>query len=142
MFLYGTLLDPVVFARFAGRAPLRRALPARLAGYRRVALRGTPYPTLLAGAGEVAGLLLPRLGAAALVRLAAYEGPEYALRPVRVATARGPRRARAWVARGWRADPARPWAAIRMLPRANVSGDLCAAGVQAAPGRRAAMAGE
>uniref|UniRef100_UPI0022EB5E15 gamma-glutamylcyclotransferase family protein n=1 Tax=Falsiroseomonas oryzae TaxID=2766473 RepID=UPI0022EB5E15 len=61
VFLYGTLLDPRVFARFAGRAPLRCALAAVLPGHRRVTLRGTPYPTLLRGAGEVHGLLLPRL---------------------------------------------------------------------------------
>lgn len=109
VFVYGTLLDPRVFARFAGRAPWRRAVPARLPGHRRVHLRGTPYPTLRRDpAVEVAGLLLPRLAPDALVRLAAYEGPCYRLRPVTVRTARGPRRARAWLAPDWRADP-RPW---------------------------------
>ena len=107
VFVYGTLLDPRIFARFAGRAPLRRALPARLAGWRRVGLRvglrGTPYPTLARGAGEVAGLLLPRLAHSAFARLSAYEGACYALVPVRVATPRGPRCARAWVAPSWRA---------------------------------------
>lgn len=103
VFVYGTLLDPRIFARFVGRAPLRRALPARLAGWRRVGLRGTPYPTLARGAGEVAGLLLPRLAPSAFARLSAYEGACYALVPVRVATPRGPRRARAWVAASWRA---------------------------------------
>ena len=103
VFVYGTLLDPRIFARFAGRAALRRARPARLAGWCRVVLRGTPYPTLTRGAGEVAGLLLPRLGAPDFARLQAYEGPSYALVPVRVATSRGPRRARAWVAARWRA---------------------------------------
>jgi gamma-glutamylcyclotransferase (GGCT)/AIG2-like uncharacterized protein YtfP len=107
VFVYGTLLDPAVFARLAGHGPLRRAMPARLAGWRRVALRGTPYPTLAVGqetAGlEVQGLLLPRLAASAFARLASYEGPSYALVPVRVATPRGPRRARAWVAPRWRA---------------------------------------
>lgn len=112
VFVYGTLLDPAIFARFAGRAPLRRALPARLAGWRRVMLRGTPYPTLVPGGenpgGAVAGLLLPRLAPASFARLAAYEGASYALVPVRVATARGPRRARAWVAARWRAG-SRAW---------------------------------
>jgi gamma-glutamylcyclotransferase (GGCT)/AIG2-like uncharacterized protein YtfP len=109
IFVYGTLLDPRVFARFAGRAPLHRALPARLPGFRRVALRGTPYPTLLRGAGEVAGLLLPRLAPAAMARLSAYEGASYALVPLCVATPRGPRRVRAWMAARWRADAARAW---------------------------------
>lgn len=109
LFLYGTLLDPRRFARFAGRAPLRRAMAAHLTGYRRVRLRGTPYPTLRRGAGEVAGLLLPRLAPAALARLAAYEGGSYRLVPVRVTTRRGPRRGRAWVASPWRADSTAPW---------------------------------
>jgi hypothetical protein len=109
VFIYGTLLAPRVFARFAGSAPLRRALPARLAGWRRVTLRGTPYPTLLRTPGEVAGLLLPRLAPAAFARLAAYEGASYALAPVLVATPRGRRRARAWVAPRWRAAP-QDWA--------------------------------
>ncbi|WP_372619439.1 gamma-glutamylcyclotransferase family protein [Falsiroseomonas sp.] len=110
IFLYGTLLDPRLFARFAGRAPLRRAMPARLPGFRRVRLRGTPYPTLMRGKGEVQGLLLPRLPPEALSRLAAYEGASYALLPVRVATPRGPRRARAWVAPRWRAECLASWA--------------------------------
>jgi gamma-glutamylcyclotransferase (GGCT)/AIG2-like uncharacterized protein YtfP len=124
LFVYGTLLDPRVFARFAGRAPLRKALPARLAGFRRVLLRGTPYPTLLRGAGEVAGLLLPRLAPAALARLSAYEGPSYALVPLRVATPRGPRMTRAWMAARWRADVARAWppAHAATPSRGNVSG--------------------
>lgn len=106
VFVYGTLLDARIFARFAGRRPLRRALPARLTGWRRVGLRGTAYPTLARGPGEVAGLLLPRLAPAAFARLSAYEGACYGLVPVRVATPRGPRRARAWVAPRWRAASA------------------------------------
>ncbi len=108
IFIYGTLLDPRVFAGLAGRAPLRRALPARLTGWLRVVLRGTPYPTLARDPGEVAGLLLPRLPPAAFARLSAYEGACYALVPVRVTTPRGPRRARAWMAAPWRATR-RPW---------------------------------
>jgi hypothetical protein len=112
LFVYGTLLDPAVLRRVTGQRGLARRLrPARLAGWRRVTLRGTPYPTLLRGArpgAEIGGLLLPRLAAPAFARLAAYEGPSYALVPVRVGTARGPRRARAWVAARWRAG-GRPW---------------------------------
>lgn len=109
VFVYGTLLDPRILARFAGRRPLRRALPGRLAGFRRVALRGTPYPTLLRGSGMVDGLLLPRLAPAAFARLAAYEGAYYALCPVLVATPRGPRGARAWVGPAWRAASELEW---------------------------------
>lgn len=109
VFLYGTLLDPRIFARHARRVALRRAVAASLPGYRRVRLRGTPYPTLLRGAGEVRGLLLPRLAVADFDRLSAYEGRFYALVPVRVATRRGPRRARAWTAAGWRADASANW---------------------------------
>jgi hypothetical protein len=68
-----------------------------------VRLRGTPYPTLRRGEGAVEGLLLPRLAPAAFARLAAYEGASYALVPVRVATRRGMRRGRAWIAAAWRA---------------------------------------
>jgi gamma-glutamylcyclotransferase (GGCT)/AIG2-like uncharacterized protein YtfP len=114
IFVYGTLLDPRVFARFAGRAPLRRATPARLAGHRRVFLRGTPYPTLVAGPGEVAGLLLPRLAPAAFRRLSAYEGACYALAPLRVITPRGARRARAWIAPRRLAGDT-PWPAVTNL---------------------------
>lgn len=110
LFLYGTLLDPAVLARQAGEACLvRRLLPARLQGWRRVLLRGTPYPTLVRDPRGVTEGAVLRAGPAALARLAAYEGPSYRLAPVRVATPRGPRRARAWVAGRWRADAARAW---------------------------------
>jgi gamma-glutamylcyclotransferase (GGCT)/AIG2-like uncharacterized protein YtfP len=117
LFLYGTLLDPGVLARMAGEQALaRRMRPARLAGWRRVFLRGTPYPTLLRDpASAVEGAVL-RAGDAALARLAAYEGSAYALMPVTVATARGAVRARAWIAPPWRADPARPWPVGGGLP--------------------------
>lgn len=110
LFLYGTLLDPRVLEAMAGQPGLARRLrPARLPGWRRVALRGTPYPTLVPAPGEVTKGALLRVGGAALGRLAAYEGPPYRLVPVRVATARGPCLARAWVAPPWRAEAARPW---------------------------------
>ena len=112
IFIYGTLLDPRVLTRFAGRAAFRRAVPARLSGWRRVGLRGTPYPTLFRAPGEVQGLLLPPLPPESLARLAAYEGASYGLVPVRVTTPRGPRRARAWIAARWRALPDVAWRAI------------------------------
>jgi gamma-glutamylcyclotransferase (GGCT)/AIG2-like uncharacterized protein YtfP len=105
LFLYGTLLRPAVLDRMAGQPGLARRLrPARLEGWTRVALRGTPYPTLLRAPGTATEGALLRCGAAALARLAAYEGASYRLVPVRVTTRRGPRRARAWVAPRWRAS--------------------------------------
>lgn len=71
-----------------------------LRGHLRVSFRGTPYPTLAPRiGGEVRGLLI-RPGPAALRALSAYEGPAYALRPVRVVTVRGPVLARAWMVPG------------------------------------------
>lgn len=117
LFLYGTLLDPALFARLAGRAPLRRAIPARSTGWQRARLRGTPYPTLLRGQGEVSGLLLPVIPPARFARLSAYEGASYRLAPIRVATRFGPRRARAWLAPAWRAT--RECEAPRRAPGSN-----------------------
>lgn len=109
LFLYGTLLDPGVLARISGeRALARRMRPARLPGWRRAFLRGTPYPTLLPDpASAVEGAVL-RVGAGALTRLSAYEGSAYVFAPVTVATVRGAVRAHAWIAPPWRADRARP----------------------------------
>lgn len=108
LFLYGTLLRPGVLERMAGQPGLARRLrPARLEGWARVGLRGTPYPTLRRAAEATTEGALLRCGAAALARLAAYEGPPYRLVPVHVATRRGPCRARAWVAPRWRASAER-----------------------------------
>ncbi len=94
LFIYGTLLDPARLSRFAGRAvPL---LPARLAGWRRVRLRGTPYPTLVRARGGVEGAVI-EVGAAALRRLRAYEGPRYRERVVSVRTARRRVAATVWL---------------------------------------------
>lgn len=109
VFLYGTLLDPVVLARCSGAARLARRLrPATLPGWRRVRLRGTPYPTLLGDAGHTTAGALLHPTPSAMRKLAAYEGPSYRLVPVRVITPRGPRRVRAWMAPRWRAA-ATPW---------------------------------
>ena len=111
LFVYGTLLNGRVLDRMAGVKGLHRRLrPARLAGFSRVYLRGTPYPTLVALAGGAVDGALLRVTGAPLARLKAYEGPSYALHPVRVATARGPVRAVAWLAQRWRADQ-RGWMA-------------------------------
>jgi gamma-glutamylcyclotransferase (GGCT)/AIG2-like uncharacterized protein YtfP len=108
VFAYGTLRDPKVFARVAGTAlPLDRALPAILPGFRRVVLRGTPYPTLLRDPGaETDGLLLA-VGALVLRRLHAYEGPAYRFRPVHVTVGSVRIPAHAWISP--HADPETDW---------------------------------
>lgn len=96
LFLYGTLLDPARMARFAGR-PMPLA-PATLPGWKRVAMRGGRYPTLARARAIVPGAVAV-VGAAALRRLSAYEGPLYDFRRLAVATARGKTVAGVWIAR-------------------------------------------
>jgi len=103
LFLYGTLLDPPTLTRFAGRT--LPATPATLAGWRRVRLRGSLYPTLVRARDRVAGAVVA-VDAAVLRRLSAYEGPCYVLRRLAVATARGNTAAYAWIAA---AATRRPW---------------------------------
>ncbi len=97
LFLYGTLLDSALLASFAGRAVL--LTPATLRGWRRVALQGTPYPTIRRARGTVSGSIAT-VDRAALARLSAYEGPRYRLSPLVVCTIRGKQTASAWIARG------------------------------------------
>lgn len=108
VFVYGTLRDPGVLARMAGRRGLlRRAIPARLPGYRRVGLRAAPYPTLIRAQGEVRGEvrgLVLRLDATVLRALHRYEGLLYRFVTMRVLTRRGAIRARAWIALPFRAS--------------------------------------
>lgn len=79
-------------------------VPTCLAGWRRVGLRRSPYPTLRRG-GRVPGAVLD-VGAPALRRLTAYEGPRYRLTRVVVATPRGKIGAWTWIAAG---ATHRPW---------------------------------
>ncbi|MBN8899704.1 MAG: hypothetical protein BGO51_25515 [Rhodospirillales bacterium 69-11] len=89
LFVYGTLLDPDVLARRSGQpAPLRRLRWARLRGWRRVAMRGGRWPTLVRQRGGWVDGALIALPAAAFGRIAAYEGPAYRLTRV-VAAADG-----------------------------------------------------
>ena len=103
LFLYGTLLRPALLTRFAGRRLASE--PAMLEGWRRVRLRGTPYPTLQRAPGHVAGAVV-NAGAAAVRRLSAYEGVRYRLERVTVDTARGKLTAHTWIAA---AVTHRPW---------------------------------
>lgn len=108
VFAYGTLRDPEIFRRVArDAAPLLAAVPALLPGWRRVRLAGTAYPTLVADArAETDGLLL-HVGAAALRRLHAYEGPAYRFRRVHVTVGSLRVPAHAWISP--HADPETPW---------------------------------
>jgi hypothetical protein len=83
LFVYGTLLDPAILAARGGDPSLpgrcRDAVPR---GWRRVTLARTRWPTLRRCTdGMVTGKIVIA-GAAALRRLAAYEGPAYQLRRV------------------------------------------------------------
>jgi gamma-glutamylcyclotransferase (GGCT)/AIG2-like uncharacterized protein YtfP len=103
LFLYGTLLEPARLARCVGR---RVALaPALLCGWRRVAMKGGRYPTLVRARAAVGGAVA-RVDAAGLRRLVAYEGPLYELRRLAVRTGRGNSVAGVWIAR---AATRRPW---------------------------------
>lgn len=88
-FFYGTLMDPDVLAAVIGR----RVLPARvkaatLAGWRRVGLKGTPYPVVVPGAAadRVEGVLVTGLTAADVRNLKRFEGAAYGVEAVTVAT--------------------------------------------------------
>jgi len=110
VFLYGSLMDPAVFARVAGTAAaLAAARPALLEGWRRVALRGTPFPTLVTAPEEAVDGLVVALRPALLPALHAYEGALYRFLPVRVLSDGRRLAARAWIARPDRADPRHPW---------------------------------
>ncbi len=105
LFVYGTLLDPALVSRLTGQPAVLQ--PAVLDGYRRVRLRGTPYPTLRRGRATITGALL-LADAAAFRRLAAYEGRRYRLLRVtpRLAATGEAVAAHAWIA----ADATRiPW---------------------------------
>jgi gamma-glutamylcyclotransferase (GGCT)/AIG2-like uncharacterized protein YtfP len=97
LFVYGTLLDPVLVSELTGRPVTLQ--PADLDGYNRVRLRGTPYPTLRRARGRVAGAVL-LADAQSVRRLTAYEGPRYRLVRVQPRIAGGATKveAYAWIA--------------------------------------------
>jgi len=97
LFLYGTLADPVGLGRCAGKPLLRAPLPAQLAGFRRVLLRGARYPTLVRAPGHHVPGIIARVNADMLVRLQAYESTRYRQVVVRLHTPHGPQRARCFM---------------------------------------------
>jgi hypothetical protein len=111
-FFYGTLTDPPTLCRVLGR-PLAadRLTPARLDGYRRVYLRGAPYPTLAPAPGAwTEGLLAQGIDPAMRAKLERYEGPLYRLIDVTVSPPGGDWiEALAFVARSAERISARPW---------------------------------
>ncbi len=89
LFFFGTLLDAELRQAVIGRA--LPAEPAVVRGFRRVVVAGRGYPMLVAAAGgRVDGIVVGGLDPEAIRRLHAYEGGEYALRPIRVRTGAGP----------------------------------------------------
>ncbi len=94
LFLYGTLLAADRWRALTGRELV--GAPAALAGWRRVCLRGTLYPTLARDRGRVSGLLV-RADPGMLRRLAVYEGARYRLRRVGVRCRGRTVAAHAWI---------------------------------------------
>ena len=99
LFIYGTLLDPGVFARCGGGMPGRQR-SACLYGWRRVALRNSPYPTLRRDHHAVTHGAILDIPAGTARRIAAYEHPRYHLTRVVVCTTRGKTAAWTWIAKG------------------------------------------
>ena len=107
------LLDPITLTRHGGPSLPARLIPARLTGWQRVTLRGTPWPTLRRDrTAHVTGAVL-HLSATALARLKNFEEPPYLRRRVVVTTARGKTVAFAWIAPG---ATSRPWPPRRTPP--------------------------
>jgi gamma-glutamylcyclotransferase (GGCT)/AIG2-like uncharacterized protein YtfP len=104
LFVYGTLLDPALVTRLTGVPAMLR--PASIAGWRRVRLGDTPYPTLVRARGRVDGALL-LADLRAFRRLHAYEGSRYRLTRLRARVAGIPRPvpAFAWIAPGGTRQP-------------------------------------
>lgn len=89
-FFYGTLLDADIRKRVVGRA-VDDAVPATIAGHRRVRVAGKWFPMLVPGraADTVEGIIATGLSRAEIDRLIAYEGDGYGLEPVTLRLADG-----------------------------------------------------
>lgn len=94
LFVYGALMEPEVAERVLGRVP--RSAPARLFGYRRVAMKRRRYPGLVPARGaETEGLLFLDLEKGEIRLLDRFERAEY--RRKRVMVLQGNRKVRALV---------------------------------------------
>lgn len=110
VFLYGTLMDPEVARRVAGEDRfVREARPALLPGWRKVPLRGTPFPTLVRDEASAVHGVVAEVPPAVLGRLHAYEGRLYRFLTVGVVCDGSTVAARAWIASPWRADRSAGW---------------------------------
>lgn len=107
-FFYGTLLDPDVRARIAGPCAVA---PARLDGWRRVAMQGKSYPVIVRQYGaSVDGLLADGLDRAAARRLDTFETDEYETARLHVSLEDGRRLPALVFVAGARARPGTaPW---------------------------------
>lgn len=86
-FFYGTLMDADIRRAVLGDRAPDTVEPATLLGYRRVAAANGAYPMLLKANGyEVDGVVARGLDKVARARLDRYEGDEYELIDVDVAT--------------------------------------------------------
>jgi hypothetical protein len=90
-FFYGTLLDSRVRRAAIGPTADRlEARPAILHGWRRVRLVGRQYPVIVPAPGRsVEGCIVGPLPASAVARLVRFEGPEYEMAEVEVASTAG-----------------------------------------------------
>ncbi|HUF86676.1 MAG TPA: gamma-glutamylcyclotransferase [Thermohalobaculum sp.] len=92
IFFYGTLRDRASLEAVLGRAVGPAGLePASVEGFTALRLVGEDYPVLVPAPGRRAdGVLLGDASEAELDRIRFFEGAEYAVAPITVATARGP----------------------------------------------------
>lgn len=91
LFTYGTLMFEPVFRNVAGHT-FERA-PARLSGYRRLAVRGEAYPGIIEAASSesVDGIVYFGMDFQTMERLDRFEGPRYGRETVTATMASGDR---------------------------------------------------
>jgi gamma-glutamylcyclotransferase (GGCT)/AIG2-like uncharacterized protein YtfP len=88
LFVYGSLLVPLVFERLTGVS--RQGIPALLEGYARYPLSGEVYPGLMEESGAATiGLLVDDISPLVLDMLDQFEGADYERRSVEVLTLLG-----------------------------------------------------
>lgn len=96
LFIYGSLMHPVVLARVLGRTPTTRG--ATLTGFRRGVIRGEAFPGVVPhGSGRVDGLLVFDLTPAEMIEVDRFEDDFYRRIPIEVQTESGITRADVYV---------------------------------------------